>query len=834
MGIDRLAWRTIAARPLRSLLTIVGITLGVAVLSASLTLGAALDQAVDRTVRDLVGRADLRISAFLESGLSDASVATITGTPGVVDAAPVIEHRTFPFDPSGAAAAADAVTVLGIDPASYLRIHDLPIASGSGLGADTEPVALVTQELATTSGYAVGGKLTLLGHDGTIDLKIVGILPGLGPLAGNGRTVVVPIGVARSAFGLSGVTLVDLTVAPGTADSVTTSLQANMVEPYVLASPGDLARSLRASSASFQGTAALVAAIVLFVGAFLIVNTLSMTFGERAREVGLLRAAGATRGQLSRFVFSGALLLGVIGATFGAFVGAAVAILMARAVSEATGVTAEVNSIDVQGVVSAAAVGVGITILAAIEPAIAAARISPVEALRARIDLPNLRRGRLSWIAFIFLVVAALAMLAWPPVIAASGTQRAFAVYGILLVATLLSPFLLRPMARLLGLPLALIMRIEERLARGSLARDRSRTTLTLGSLVIGLAMIVALGWSAQAARAAAFAWLQDVVPGDELVSSIRPVGPDEGIQQALAASPGVARVTPIASFDMAYKGLRIDAAAISGADFLADGRLTVVSGDRTLALNALDNGGAAILPQGLADELGLHVGDTMNVPIDSQHQLVLNVAAIVERSMPGTSGEAILVGWKDATGVLGVQGADAFAVRFSPSATDADKQALSTLAKTYALEANPISAIQGAVADALARVFGVFDALAVVAVIVAALGIVNTLTMGVVERVREIGVLRAIGMSRRQVMRMVVVEATILGVVGIVLGALAGLGAGALLLELGGGFGHPGGLPWLPIGVAAVLGLVLPTFAAIYPARMASRVSIVEALHFD
>src|SRR5689334_25301689 len=108
MGLDRLAWRTVAARPLRSLLTIIGIALGVAVLSASLTLGAALDQAVDKTVRDLVGRADLRVSGFLETGLSQTSVQTISSATGVVDASPIIEHRTFPSGtPSGGVA--DAV-----------------------------------------------------------------------------------------------------------------------------------------------------------------------------------------------------------------------------------------------------------------------------------------------------------------------------------------------------------------------------------------------------------------------------------------------------------------------------------------------------------------------------------------------------------------------------------------------------------------------------------------------------------------------------------------------------------------------------------------------------
>src|SRR5215212_99019 len=833
MGLTRLAWRTVAARPLRSLLTIVGIGLGIAVLTASLTLGDALEAAVDRTVRDMVGRADLRVTGFLETGLSDESVATIAATKGVDDAAAIVEHRTFPAaSPTGEPA--DAITVLGVDPGSYQRLHDLPLLSGSNLEGANELVALVTEELAASDGYTVGSKLNLLGGGGLTELRVVGIVPGFGPVAGTSRTIITPIEVANAAFGLHGATRLDLRLAPGSLAAVGASLERSMSEPYVLASPSDIARTLRASSAGFQGTAALVAAIILFVGAFLIVNTLSMTVGERAREVGLLRAAGATSSQLSRFVLTGALLLGVAGALFGVVAGALLAVAMSGAVTEATGLSATITQLDVSGALTAGAVGIGITILAAIEPALAAARIAPVEALRNRFDIPNVRRGRLSWIAFIFLVVAALAMLAWPPVITASGTQRALAVYGVLLAATLLSPFILRPLARVLGLPLLLFMRIEERLARGSLARDRSRTTLTLGSLIIGLAMVVALGWSAQAARASAFAWLEDVVPGDEIVTSIRPVGADEPVQEALEGVPGVARVTPVASFDMAFRGVRVDAAAVVGADMLADGRLTVVSGDRAAALRALDQGGATILPAGLAKSLGVAVGDTMHIPVDATRSLDLKVAAIVERSMPGTSGEAMLVGWTDATETLGVVGADAFAVRFSPGAAETARPALRETAQTYALEANPIERVQGAVAEALARVFGVFDALAIVAVIVAALGIVNTLTMGVVERIREIGVLRAIGMTRRQAMRMVVVEAALLGIVGVVLGSLAGLGAGAVLLQLGGGLSTPGGLPWLPIGIAAILGMVLPGLAAIYPARAAARISIIRSLYFD
>jgi putative ABC transport system permease protein len=834
VGIDRLAWRALLARPLRSFLTVVGIALGVGVLSASLTLSAALDAAVDRTVHDMVGRADMRVSAFLDAGLSDAAVQTIRDTQGVTTVAPVIEHRTFLGGAPGGNPG-DAVSVLGIDPASYAMVHDLPLVQGRELALANEPSALVSERLAVQDGYQVGSQLMLEGVGGEQQVTVVGIIAGVGPLGGPGRTAVVPIEVAKTAFGLTGATRVDLQLAPGvSADATTALLATRMTEPYVLSSPAAIEQSLRASSVDFQSMAALVAAVVLFVGAFLIINTLSMTVGERAREVGLLRAAGATRGQVGRFVFIGALVLGILGSGIGILIGAALALGMADAVGAATGLIATVPGFDPAGSATAALIGVAITILAAVEPAIRAARISPLEALRARFDLPGVRRARVGWVAVVFVVVAALALIAWPPAIAATGAERALAVYGVLLLATLLSPFFLRPLARVLGAPVGLIMRVEERLARGSLARDRSRTTLTLGSLVVGLAMIVALGWSAQAARAAAFAWLDNVIPGDEVVTSIRPVGPDEGIQQALAEVPGVARVTPISPFDLAYKGIRLDAAAVVGADMLADGRLTAVAGDRAAALEALDAGGSTILPAAVATRLGLNVGDTMTFALGAGDHVDLKVAAIVERSIPGSGGEAVLVGWKDATDHFNVSGADAFAVRFQPGTGADARQALSDTARTYALQANPIEQIQGAVADALARVFSVFDALAIVAVIVAALGIVNTLTMSVVERVRELGILRAIGMTRRQVMRMVIVEAGILGVVGVVLGSLAGLGVGVVLLALGRGLGPVTGFPWLPIELAAVLGLVLPVIAAIYPSRIAARVSIVDALDFE
>ena len=180
--------------------------------------------------------------------------------------------------------------------------------------------------------------------------------------------------------------------------------------------------------------------------------------------------------------------------------------------------------------------------------------------------------------------------------------------------------------------------------------------------------MIVALGGVAQDARRAATDWIAGVVPGDTLVTSIRPIGSDEPVAAELAASPGVARVSPIATFEAAFRGLRLDAAApwSAGTSWPTAGS-SFVGGDRTAALNALDEGGSTIVPDSLARTLGLRVGDEMAFPVGAGHEVRLRVVGIVERSIPGRTGESVLVGWPDATDGFGVSGADAFAVRFEP-----------------------------------------------------------------------------------------------------------------------------------------------------------------------
>ena len=840
MSLTALAFRSLRARPLRVALSTLGVALGVAVLFAGMATNAGVEASVRSTVRDLVGRAELRVAAFGETGLSPETVATIAATPGVAVAAPALEQRTYLGDSlASGGELPPPVTVLGIDPTVDGRVHDLGLVSGSALAYPDEPSALITERLAAQDGLGVGSPIVLQGTGDTTTYRVVGIMRGDGPLTGAfGRTVVVPLRTAQAVFGETGVTRVDIGLEDGaSAAAVSAALQAGLTrEPYVLSSPQDLAATLRASTTDFQATTALIAAIALFAGAFLIFNTLSMTVVERIREVGLLRAAGARRRQVMSFMLTQALVIGIAGSAIGLLLGAVLAFAMVAFIRTVGSVTLDRPAVPVESVLVAVAVGVGVTLAAALEPARRASRIQPVEALKPRLDVATARKARMRWLAAVFAVIALVGVAILPRTADGSGAAEALLVYGTLLVGTLLIPFTLPLVARAAGLPFALLLRFEERLARSSVVRDRSRTALTLGGLTIGLAMIVALGGVGQSARAAAAGWIADVIPGELVLTSIRPVSEDEGVEADLTGEiPGVERVSPIATFDIALDGVRTDAAAVVGEDMHDDGRLRFLAGDRDEALAALDDGGATVVPVGLADRLGLSIGDMLTVPASDGTSLDLEVVGIVERSIPGATGEAMLVGWSDATDHLGVAGADVFALRFTPDAPAASRDQLRAEASQLALEVVPLDRIQGAISDALGRIFGLFDALAAVAVLIAALGIVNTLTMNVVERVREIGILRAAGMTRDQVWRSVVVEAGVLGLAGALLGIALGLVVGGLMVVLAGGRVDVGaGIPWPIIGLALVLGVVVAMLAAAYPARLASRLSIVRAVQYE
>jgi putative ABC transport system permease protein len=852
--LSGLAWRSLGARALRSLLTIAGVALGVAVLYASLSAGVSMDAAVTRAASDEMGRAVLRVGALEEHGLSPTAVEVVERAAGVSVAAPALQRKTYlavrPSQTPSAGLPAP-VTVLGIDPVREPALHDMPLASGRLLTAADVQSALITETLATQEYLGVGDSVALNGTvaAGPQAYRVVGIVRGSGPLPdASGRLIIIPLASAQTLFATTGVSRVDLGADPGTSvEELIGNLETTISsEPYLLSRQSDLADSLRTEMADFRSALLLVAAVVLFAGAFLIFNTLSMTVAERSREIGLLRAAGATRSQVVSFVLLQALVLGIVGSVLGVLGGVGLAALTLSWVESSGPIELAAPSISAGSVALALFIGVMVTLAASLEPAWRASRIPPVEALRRGPSGTAARAARLRWLVLVFGVLAVTALAMWPDGSGALGTGGVvegigsgilgpLAVFGLLLVTVLLVPRLLGPFLRVAGIPFR-VFRNEERLARSSLNRDRSRTALTAGALVVGLAMVVALGTAAQDVRKIGSSWLAETIPGSEVLTSIRPVAITDPIHGQLAAVAGVESVSPIGVFGVPYRGVRQEAAAIVGRDYLADGRLIFVAGggDRTAALNALDAGGTVIVPRSLADQIGIQVGDTLAFATGPAPTR-LRVVGIVAHSIPAGAQEAILIGWPDALSQFGVTGADLYAVRYAPGQESSSRGALDATARQYALESADLGRVEGTVGDALERVFRLLDALALIAVLVAGLGMANTYSMSVLERVREIGVLRATGMTSGQVWGMVVVEAGLLGVFGAVVGAIVGVVAGALLVGWSSaGFGVVFEPPWVSIGLAMVFGVLISVAASIYPAGLASRISIVRALQHE
>jgi len=203
--VNSLALRSLAARRSRTAFSILGIALGIAVLYASLAADAGIAASIDRTVRDLVGRADLRVEAFGPRGLSADSLTAIEQAPGVLIAAPALQRRTYLAPAAGdPTATPPPVTALGVDPAQESSVRDLVLAAGLPLGGPDAFQVLISQTLATASGTAVGGRISLNGAAGPVELTVVGIVAGDGPINGSsGRTVILPLRPAGPSFSRS-------------------------------------------------------------------------------------------------------------------------------------------------------------------------------------------------------------------------------------------------------------------------------------------------------------------------------------------------------------------------------------------------------------------------------------------------------------------------------------------------------------------------------------------------------------------------------------------------------------------------------------------------------
>jgi len=522
-------------------------------------------------------------------------------------------------------------------------------------------------------------------------------------------------------------------------------------------------------------------------------------------------------------------------------------ILLAAALTSVLASTRAVLAVGlplpIGGLLAAALLGVVVTLIGAVVPAMRASALSPLEAMQTSRQADRSLADRLGPLVAAVLVVAMIAIAVLVVSGAGAAPVAVLASLGLLLGGALAAAWILEPAGRLIGRPFEWFFGAEGMLGRLNLTRDRVRTGLTVGAMMIALAAVVALGTVAESARAATDRQVSSILPGGHAIRTALPVDVDsfrptfETIEGVGVASPvveaPVVRVTAVGGREEA---------AIAGIDpnVFQDADALIVSGaTRAEAFDALRAGGSVLVPASYALREGIDVGEVVTLAVPGGPSADLTVAGIVEYSIPGrTPDGALLVSSADARDLFGATTASLWILVPEPGVASSTVNAAVREA-AVTLAAQPLTAADLAedVAGPLERLSGLFDVLALVAVVIAGLGIVNTLGVGVAERMREIAILRSHGMTVGQVQAMVVSEAAIMGAIAALLAVVTGI---LVALALVGSLATDGAagaisLPWGLLVAVVLAGTGIAALAGLYPARVAATMPIVSNLkHFE
>ena len=841
MRLATLAWRGLLARPLRTALSVVGVALGVAVVAATAITGASSDAALRSATADLIGSADVRLRAFAEGGFTPRTVQSLRDQPDVEAAAPVSERRLVASTDPGPDERVFSILVIGVDPTIDPLIREPRLVAGVPLSADSPTDALVPATWASRNGLDLGDQVRLDGRrEGLPPLRIIGLMADTGFAAlERGDVMVVSRTTLDESFEVPApIRYVDLDLVDGEIDAALARVTSALDEPFIVETAVDAAARFASAQAGFSAVAFLFGVVAMVVGAFMVGNTLAMTVGERTRELGLLRAAGTTSRQVLGIILRQGIAIGVAGGALGIILGIILAFGMIGFLASTRAALVVGLPLPPLGLLLAFALGLGMTLVGAIVPALRAARLSPLEALR-----PAPRTGlglaeRLRWLVIAELGVVVAGILLFP--IERSGTPLLPLVLalGLLLGGAVATSFVLEPLGRVIGRPFEWFFGAQGLLGRANLSRDRTRTGLTIGAMMIALAAVVALGTVAESARAGAGRWVDSILPGGHAIRSSVPLD-IESFRATFQGTPGLLVASPVLELPaVRVAGESQEEVALAGIDpnvFQDEGALLVAGAARADAFAALRNGGAVLVPAALAAREGIEVGAIMAIGQPGAEASDFTVAGIVEYSLPArTPDGALLVSAADARDRFGATAASLWIMVPEPGVA-ASVFAASVGETANQLAAQPLTArdLAGDLSRSLDRLVGLFDVLALIAVVIAALGIVNTLGIGISERVREIAILRSHGMTVGQVQAMVVAEAAIMGAIGGVLAIVIGLAVAFALVNGGASADLAAGLrlPWGLFVAVVLVGTGVAALAGLYPARVAASLSIVRHL---
>lgn len=859
-----LAWRAIRTRRARTLLTMLGIVLGVAVvLAIQITNQSTLDairQVFDRTT----GQAGLSVVPVNQGAerLDERVYDDVSGAPGVQVAAPLMRVQTLPareaqswqiaFSMSGITPG-NLFLLYGIDPDldPQVRVYELSTGRMPSPGAYE---AILPAKYAADKGLDLGDDLVLLTPLGAARLRICGLLADQGvALLNDGVVAFAPLQVVQDLFEGGGeldeiALRVDQAINddPRALQALKDDLSRRVGSEAQVIYPAARGQLVSQMMATYQLGLTFFSLIAVFVGAFLIYNTFSMTIVERTREIGMLRAIGLSRWGVIRMVLAEAILLALVGSTLGVGAGLALArglmALLGSVVATGEGLT----GIPWQGLAQSLGVGIGVTLGAALIPALQAARVSPLEALRVRSRSVE-RLRPIVWItgaALLFIGWGVLYQMEWrPSVLFPVG---ATAILLVLLGATLTVTLAVGRLERA-ARPLANVLYGNEgALGSANVRRAVLRTTLTVASLMVALTMIIAINSLAFSFQQDMTFWIENALGGDLYVRS--PITMRQSFARQLERVPGVQAVTPTRIISLRASPASVPADiqvsdtllfnAIDPESFrqIGDMEFAAGQGDSQANWAHLEEGGALFISNVVSDRYRLEQGDRIGL-LTRRGEQFFSVAGVV---MDFTGQGLMLYGtYDDLSRWFGDNGADRFTIDVQPGYSI---QAVADEIETRYQSRRHISvqttqAFKNSILDLVNESFRLFDVLTLIGVIIGALGVINTLTMNVMERQQEIGGLRSLGMTRRQVLQMVLAEALSMGIMGGIYGLIFGY-AIALVMIRGTNLMIGYDLEYMftprPYLVSVLIALVVVQIAAFNPARRAAATNIVEAIKHE
>jgi len=844
-----ISWPYFRKHVVRTLLTTAGIVLGVAVFVGMHTANQSVLFAFNRTVDQIAGKTELQVSIG-ETGFDESVLETVQSAPSVRVAVPVIEATV-----DSGIAGQGSLLVLGVDMTGDRSLRDYDLDSADEAIVDDPLVFLaqpdsliVSREFADRNGIALQHTIRLGTVLGERAFTVRGIIKSTGlSSAFGGNIAIMDIYAAQRMFG-RGRTFdrIDLAVQPGrTVAQAQEDLRALLGPGFQVDPPSGRGQQFEAMTAAYSMMVSISSVFALFIGMFIIYNSFAIAVTQRRSEIGILRALGATRGQIRVLFLAESAVTGLIGSVggllFGLLISRGIAVSISTLLSDFYGVAQRADEIATSPGLLALALGIGIatSIVAALIPAWQAARVDPVQALqKGKFQVLSAGESRIR------VAVAALLAAVSVGCLAAGESRTIFYIGYTLAILTvlLLGPLLSLALARAIRPLLKAVRPVEGALAADSLIQAPRRTSGSVAALMLSLALVVAFAGMARASYQSISDWMDAtlnpdlfVAPAQDIV--IRTLRFPPEMEGELRATPGITRVQAVRNTRVVYRKTPVMIVATDIGSVAETTHVAPISGDADTMYARTADGSGLMVSDMLAELQHLKVGDILELPAPLGVLKLPIVGIVVDYSDQQGSilmdRKVFVRYWRDDT-------VNVFRIYLAPGAQISDVK--QRILERYQGERQVFVLTNPELRAYIIRItdqwFALTSVQIAVAVLVAILGIVNTLTVSITDRRRELGVLRAVGGLAGQIRRTIWMEAIAIGVLGLILGFAFGALNLYYILEIvhrdiaGLRLDYSFPLPTVGMLVPTILGAAF--VAALWPAESAVHGSLVEALEYE